>query len=93
MASALCVQHSRIEIYGGLADKIVCPAALTAATATGLLRIVADRHWASDVIAGAMLGSLVGATVSWLHLRGDGAAPASLSVRPADRALVYRGSF
>lgn len=93
MASAICVQHSRIEIYGGIADKVVCPAALTAATATGLLRIVADRHFASDVLAGAILGSLVGATISWLHLRGEGRAPASLSLAPADRALVYTGSF
>jgi len=93
MASALCVEHSRIEIYGGIADKVVCPAALTAATATGLLRIVADRHFASDVLAGAILGSLVGATIAWLHLRADGGAPASLSLGRAERALVYTGSF
>jgi PAP2 superfamily len=94
VAAGLCVQHSRLEIYGGVADKLVCPAALTAATATGLLRIVADRHWATDVLAGAALGSLVGATVSWAHIRDGGQAPtASLSVGGDGRSLVYAGRF
>jgi membrane-associated phospholipid phosphatase len=94
VAAGLCVQHSRLEIYGGVADKVVCPAALTAATATGLLRIVADRHWATDVLAGAALGSLVGATVSWAHMRGGGQGPtASLSVGGDGRSLVYAGRF
>jgi membrane-associated phospholipid phosphatase len=94
VAAGLCVQHARLQIYGGLADKLVCPGALTVATATGLLRIVSDRHWASDVVAGAVLGSLVGATVSWAHLRdGDHAAASSLSLGPGARSLVYGGRF
>jgi len=94
VAAGLCVQHSRLEIYGGVADKLVCPAALTLATGTGLLRIVSDRHWASDVVAGAVLGSLVGATVSWAHLLGDGRTPsASFSLGADGRSLVYGGRF
>ena len=94
VAAGLCVQHSRLEIYGGVADKLVCPAALTVATATGLLRIVADRHWATDVVAGAVLGSLVGATVSWAHLRdGDPAPASSFSLGAGARSLVYGGRF
>src|SRR6267142_3164181 len=57
VASTLCVEHSKLEIYGGGADMLVCPGALAIATATGVLRIVSDRHWASDVLAGAALGT------------------------------------
>jgi len=92
-AAALCVQHSRLAIYGNVADAIVCPAALTVASATGLMRIVADRHWASDVIAGAFLGTLVGAGVSLLHMPGTGATPASLSLGADGRSLAYGGRF
>src|SRR5438067_2797373 len=50
-ATLLCVQHSRLSLYGD-GDALVCPLALVVASATGLLRIAADRHWASDVLAG-----------------------------------------
>ena len=93
MAAGLCVQHSRLEIYGGAADKIVCPAALAVAATTGLLRIVSDRHWASDVLGGAIFGTVLGAGVSWMHLRDDGKASPSLSVGPGGRSLVYGLSF
>jgi membrane-associated phospholipid phosphatase len=94
VAAGLCVQHSHLEIYGGVADKLVCPGALTVAAATGLLRIVSDRHWASDVVAGAVLGSLVGATVSWAHMHDDGRAPTtSFSLGGDGRSLVYGGRF
>ena len=93
-ASALCVQHSRLEIYGGIADKLVCPAAVAVAATTGLLRMIADRHWASDVMAGAAFGTLVGATVSWVHLGEPGSAPAAtLSLGAGGRSLFYGGRF
>lgn len=93
MASALCVQHARLEIYGNVADKIVCPAALAVAATTGLMRIVADRHWASDVLAGAVFGTIVGAGVSWAHLRDDARASPSLSLGAGGTSLVYGGRF
>ena len=94
VASGLCVQHARLEIYGGVADKLVCPIALVVAATTGLLRIVSDRHYASDVLAGAVVGSAVGATVSWAHLRNGSGPAASLSVGAGGGpALVYGGSF
>jgi PAP2 superfamily protein len=93
MAAGLCVQHSRLEIYGGAADKVVCPAALAVAATTGLLRIVSDRHWASDVLAGAIFGSVLGAGVSWVHLGHDGGSSPSLSIGAGGRSLVYGKSF
>jgi len=94
IAAGLCVQHAGLEIYGGVADKLVCPAAATVATATGLLRIVSDRHWASDVLAGAVLGTVVGATVSWAHMHDAGGAPrTTFSLGPGGRSLLYGGRF
>ncbi|MDC0740028.1 phosphatase PAP2 family protein [Polyangium mundeleinium] len=40
---------------------------LTIATATGYLRMAADKHYFSDVMVGAIVGSAVGFVVPWLH--------------------------
>jgi membrane-associated phospholipid phosphatase len=37
------------------------------ASLLGLQRIYADRHWASDVLAGAVVGTVVGKSVVYLH--------------------------
>ena len=93
-ASVLCVEHARLQIYGNVADKVVCPAALAVAGTTGLLRIVSDRHWASDVIAGAIVGTVIGTSVSWAHLHDGGGAPTtSISVGAEGRSLLYSRRF
>ncbi len=93
-ASVLCVQHARLAIYANAADTIVCPAAAAVATATGLLRIVADRHWASDVLAGALFGTVVGGGVAWAHLGSRDARTApSFSLGPGGQSIFYRGAF
>ena len=40
----------------------------------GMSRLVDDRHWASDVVAGATLGIIVGRSVTW-HGRNFYASP------------------
>lgn len=40
---------------------------LTLAAATGYLRIAADKHYFSDVITGAIMGSVAGFVIPWLH--------------------------
>lgn len=46
---------------------------LAGAVATGWLRVAADRHWATDVLAGAAAGSAAGVGLPiWLHGRRDG---------------------
>jgi membrane-associated phospholipid phosphatase len=59
-----------------------CPLAVTAATVTGVLRVASDRHWATDVLAGAALGLAVGYTVPALHL-ALGARDAPVVITPA----------
>jgi membrane-associated phospholipid phosphatase len=79
-ASLLCVQHARLDIFGK-ADPLVCPFAVAAAAATGALRIVADRHWATDVLAGAALGTAVGTAVGFSHFASARGGPAGSDVR------------
>ena len=42
-------------------------AAYSIASLVGLQRIYADRHWASDVLVGAAIGTVVGKSVVYLH--------------------------
>ncbi|MBU8898288.1 phosphatidic acid phosphatase [Corallococcus sp. H22C18031201] len=70
---------------------------LPLATSVGLLRMAADKHYLTDVVTGAVLGSAFGAAVPLLlHGRTDDTTPStpprlSLSVGPRDVGLS--GSF
>jgi membrane-associated phospholipid phosphatase len=68
-AGLICAQHTHVPLYGppeqpdgsgGEIDRGVCIAAIAGMLTTGTLRIVADKHWASDVIVGTFLGLSVG---------------------------------
>lgn len=60
-AGLVCAHHGALPLYGNkIADGAACVTALAAATATGSLRVVADKHYATDVAAGAALGLLSG---------------------------------
>lgn len=65
-ASLACLHHTQLPLYGGGADVVACVTALTMATMTGALRIAADKHYATDVLAGGTLGVLSGAVLPWL---------------------------
>ena len=68
-----CAHHLGLDLYGGGApDVAACVAALTVATATGVFRIAADKHHATDVLAGAAIGLAAGWLMPWLlHYRLD----------------------
>ena len=54
----------------------------TLALGTGLFRIFADKHWATDVITGAVLGSAIGISMPvLLHGRGDSAENTTTQAR------------
>lgn len=60
-ASLVCAHHGALPIYGGgIGDTLACASAMTFATATSLLRVLADRHYVSDVLVGAIVGVLAG---------------------------------
>ena len=79
---------------------VVTPVAYGLATLPGLGRMYKDKHWASDVLMGAVLGEVVGrAVVRWHHTRpGNRLDRAMLGVTatvdPAGRpALAWSRSF
>lgn len=66
-ASATCTHHAYLPLHGGKAEWVPCAAGLAFAALTGFARIGADMHYATDVLTGAAVGSVVGWFVPWLH--------------------------
>ncbi len=62
---------------------------LALAAFTGYLRIAADKHWFTDVLAGAAVGSLVGWAVPYLFHRADGAGSQGAAIRPAPGGIAF----
>jgi membrane-associated phospholipid phosphatase len=65
-AGLTCVHHAYLPIYGGGWDTAACVESLAVAAATGLFRVAGDRHYATDVIAGAAIGFSIGYLYPWL---------------------------
>ncbi|UJR86951.1 phosphatase PAP2 family protein [Sandaracinus amylolyticus] len=60
-AGFMCAMHGVRGMYGNTAaDATACGVSIAMAATTGLLRVVSDRHYISDVLVGAALGFLVG---------------------------------
>lgn len=69
LAFAAAAAYASILHRRGLAgrDKLQIGALFAAATATGILRVVAHRHFPTDVAAGAALGFAIGWTIPAVH--------------------------
>jgi membrane-associated phospholipid phosphatase len=87
-ATLLCFQHGRLDLYGD-ADGLVCPVALAVASLTGLLRIGADRHWATDVLTGAAVGAAAGSLVSITHISREPSSAVAGTSSGASFALRF----
>jgi hypothetical protein len=75
-AGLTCAHHRHLPLYGGgWPDVAICVATLAFASSTGVLRILSDDHYASDVLLGMGLGLASGwGLPEWLHYdSGDGA--------------------
>jgi hypothetical protein len=56
-AGLMCAHHTHLPLYGSkVADALACATGLTAATTAGVLRLMSDNHYASDVLLGTGLG-------------------------------------
>lgn len=72
-AALTCLHHQELPLWGGGAvEAVPCVTMVAAATATGILRISSDRHYATDVVFGAGVGLATGLLLPWLlHFRED----------------------
>ena len=60
-ASLMCIHHANLPLYdSAIADGAACITSLTIAAAVATLRIVADKHYFTDVLVGAVVGVLSG---------------------------------
>ncbi len=76
-AGLSCAHHRYLPLLdGGGAETLVCVTATALGVANGIARVSADRHYMTDVLAGAVLGWGVGyAMPVLLHYEWGRAAP------------------
>jgi membrane-associated phospholipid phosphatase len=99
----VCANHTHLPLYGGgFRDTAACLASLSMTLVVGALRIASDRHWATDVLAGHLLGFASGyllPTLLYYHsFRAKPVAEVPASQREplalgAPPVFVYSGSF
>ena len=104
-AGLVCAHHTHLDLYGGSPqDAIACGVSIGVTLATGALRIAADRHWATDVITGHILGFasgyLVPSLVYYKSFRREPDVPSvptesgqAMFRRGAPPTLAFSGTF
>jgi len=97
-AALVCIHHFKNELLGPPWDALSCAGGYTVATTTAAFRVVSDVHYASDVLTGALVGTLVGYGVPLLHYRENEAGSArssrlQLRLVPAQGGLGVLGIF
>jgi membrane-associated phospholipid phosphatase len=56
-AGLSCAHHAYLHLYGNpTADALGCAGMISLASTTGVLRLLGDRHFATDVLTGAAVG-------------------------------------
>jgi hypothetical protein len=72
LASLTCMHHAHLPIYGGGAiEAVPCVASMAVASAVSTLRIVADQHYATDVLLGVAFGLASGLSIPYLFAYGQ----------------------
>jgi membrane-associated phospholipid phosphatase len=89
------------DLFGDpFADAVTCGATLATAGAVGMLRIVAQKHYVTDVLTGAAVGTASGLGIPWLLHYGPLARVTkkadsgfAWTVVPLDNGLAVGGTF
>jgi membrane-associated phospholipid phosphatase len=82
-AALICVHHMENDLLGPPWDALSCAGGYAVAATTATFRVVADVHYASDIILGAAVGTLVGYSVPLLHYRKVVGASGRAGTTPA----------
>lgn len=76
-AGLICAAHQQFELFGGM---VPCYAALGAAAVVSLTRVMADKHYVTDTLFGALVGFASGFGIpKLLHFRSDARSTTSLT--------------
>lgn len=69
VAGLMCTHHMHLPLYGGgWPDWLACGTSFAMAMGTATMRVVGDKHWATDVLTGAAIGTFSGfALPHFLH--------------------------
>jgi membrane-associated phospholipid phosphatase len=97
-AGLVCAHHQHLPLWGSpLADASACVLATASALVTASSRLMADRHYASDVIVGMGVGFSIGYAVPVLLHYSRKTAGVTVSVQPSalgeGASLSAVGSF
>lgn len=89
-AGLVCAHHVYMPIGSPAADIAACALASTNALVTGTTRVVADRHYATDVLTGLGVGFAIGYAVPWLLHFKHSAPKLDVSVNATAGDLLVR---
>jgi membrane-associated phospholipid phosphatase len=97
-AALICIHHFENELLGEPWDGLSCLGGYAVAATTASFRVVSDVHYASDILTGALVGTLVGYGVPLLHYRSAGESASKtqgvrLTLVPAAGGLGVLGIF
>ena len=98
-AGLMCAHHTNLPLYGHrVADIAACATGLAAATTAGVLRVMSDNHYATDVVLGAGVGLFGGYVWPMLWHYGFGSKGQSLAsflpqVRARHGGLALSGAL
>ena len=97
-AALICVHHFENDLLGPPWDALSCAGGYAVATTTATFRVVSDVHYATDVLTGALLGTIVGYGVPLLHYRNRNSAASrtntmQLHLVPAAGGIGLLGIF
>jgi membrane-associated phospholipid phosphatase len=89
-AGLLCTHHAFLSLYADpAAERAACGISLGLAATTGVLRIMADRHYATDVVAGSLVGLFSGFVLPRL-LHYSRSAPAGPGAGTPNDATIMK---
>ena len=97
-AALVCTHHFRNQLLGPPWDALSCAGGYAVAATTATFRVVGDMHYASDVLTGALMGTIIGYGVPLLHYRNRALAQRAerslqLELVPSPGGLGLLGIF